>query len=212
MLSDPEKRAAYDQLGRGYQPGQDFRPPLTGTLASSFPARGFHPGKPPASAISSPNCLAAWAAPTPALATRRRLSGAGRGPPRQGAARTGRRLQRRHPADYPARAENGCPQPGATGDPHPQRENPQRCACRPGDPPRGPERAGNGRRTRERPVAGSAVQAASALPRGWARPAPGALPARACCARGACGRSSAISMPCPNWQPWWPICWRKWTR
>ncbi|MEO7744181.1 MAG: DnaJ C-terminal domain-containing protein [Usitatibacter sp.] len=27
VLSDPEKRAAYDQVGRGYQPGQDFRPP-----------------------------------------------------------------------------------------------------------------------------------------------------------------------------------------
>ena len=27
VLSDPEKRAAYDQLGRGYSPGQDFRPP-----------------------------------------------------------------------------------------------------------------------------------------------------------------------------------------
>ncbi|HEV8096147.1 MAG TPA: DnaJ C-terminal domain-containing protein [Burkholderiales bacterium] len=27
VLSDPEKRAAYDQLGSGYQPGQDFRPP-----------------------------------------------------------------------------------------------------------------------------------------------------------------------------------------
>lgn len=27
VLSDPEKRAAYDQLGRGYTPGQDFRPP-----------------------------------------------------------------------------------------------------------------------------------------------------------------------------------------
>jgi curved DNA-binding protein len=27
VLSDPEKRAAYDALGRGYQPGQDFRPP-----------------------------------------------------------------------------------------------------------------------------------------------------------------------------------------
>jgi curved DNA-binding protein len=26
-LKDPEKRAAYDQLGAGYQPGQDFRPP-----------------------------------------------------------------------------------------------------------------------------------------------------------------------------------------
>ena len=27
VLSDPEKRAAYDQLGSGYQPGQEFRPP-----------------------------------------------------------------------------------------------------------------------------------------------------------------------------------------
>jgi len=27
VLSDTEKRTAYDQLGRGYQPGQEFRPP-----------------------------------------------------------------------------------------------------------------------------------------------------------------------------------------
>jgi curved DNA-binding protein len=27
VLSDPEKRAAYDQLGRDYRPGEDFRPP-----------------------------------------------------------------------------------------------------------------------------------------------------------------------------------------
>lgn len=27
VLLDPEKRAAYDQIGQGYQPGQDFRPP-----------------------------------------------------------------------------------------------------------------------------------------------------------------------------------------
>lgn len=27
VLSDPEKRAAYDQLGRGYRPGEEFRPP-----------------------------------------------------------------------------------------------------------------------------------------------------------------------------------------
>src|SRR5258706_3831051 len=26
-LKDPEKRAAYDELGAGYEPGQDFRPP-----------------------------------------------------------------------------------------------------------------------------------------------------------------------------------------
>ncbi len=27
VLSDPEKRAAYDQIGQGYQPGHEFRPP-----------------------------------------------------------------------------------------------------------------------------------------------------------------------------------------
>ena len=27
VLSDPEKRAAYDQLGQGHTPGQDFSPP-----------------------------------------------------------------------------------------------------------------------------------------------------------------------------------------
>lgn len=27
VLSDPEKRAAYDQVGQGYQPGQEFQPP-----------------------------------------------------------------------------------------------------------------------------------------------------------------------------------------
>jgi len=27
VLSDPDKRAAYDQLGRGYRPGEEFRPP-----------------------------------------------------------------------------------------------------------------------------------------------------------------------------------------
>jgi len=27
VLSDPDKRAAYDRLGKGYQPGQDFHPP-----------------------------------------------------------------------------------------------------------------------------------------------------------------------------------------
>src|SRR4029453_14121011 len=27
VLKDPEKRAAYDQVGQGFRPGQDFRPP-----------------------------------------------------------------------------------------------------------------------------------------------------------------------------------------
>src|SRR6185436_6595210 len=37
-LKDPEKRAAYDQLGSGYRPGQEFRPPPD--WEQSFSSRG----------------------------------------------------------------------------------------------------------------------------------------------------------------------------
>jgi len=43
VLSDPEKRAAYDQLGRGYQPGQDFRPPPDWDAGFEFSGHGFAP-------------------------------------------------------------------------------------------------------------------------------------------------------------------------
>jgi len=43
VLSDPEKRAAYDQLGQGYQPGQDFRPPPDWDAGFEFSGRGFSP-------------------------------------------------------------------------------------------------------------------------------------------------------------------------
>lgn len=43
VLSDPEKRVAYDQLGRGYQPGQDFRPPPDWDAGFEFSGRGFSP-------------------------------------------------------------------------------------------------------------------------------------------------------------------------
>ncbi|MFN3751782.1 MAG: DnaJ C-terminal domain-containing protein [Thiobacillus sp.] len=43
VLSDPEKRAAYDQLGRGYQPGQDFRPPPDWDAGFEFSAHGYRP-------------------------------------------------------------------------------------------------------------------------------------------------------------------------
>lgn len=45
VLSDPEKRAAYDQLGRGYQPGQDFQPPPDWDAGFEFSGRGFAPGE-----------------------------------------------------------------------------------------------------------------------------------------------------------------------
>jgi curved DNA-binding protein len=41
VLSDPEKRAAYDTLGRGYQPGQDFRPPPDWDANFEFSGPGF---------------------------------------------------------------------------------------------------------------------------------------------------------------------------
>jgi curved DNA-binding protein len=45
VLSDPEKRAAYDRLGSGYSPGQEFRPPPGWDAPFEFSARGFAPGE-----------------------------------------------------------------------------------------------------------------------------------------------------------------------
>lgn len=44
VLSDPEKRAAYDQLGQGYRPGQEFRPPPNWDANFEFSAQGFGDG------------------------------------------------------------------------------------------------------------------------------------------------------------------------
>ncbi|MHB1084036.1 MAG: DnaJ C-terminal domain-containing protein [Thiobacillus sp.] len=43
VLSDTEKRAAYDQLGRDYQPGQDFRPPPDWDAGFEFSGPGGSP-------------------------------------------------------------------------------------------------------------------------------------------------------------------------
>ncbi|HSM27566.1 MAG TPA: DnaJ C-terminal domain-containing protein [Thioalkalivibrio sp.] len=43
VLSDVEKRAAYDQLGRAAQPGEDFRPPPDWDAGFEFSERGFSP-------------------------------------------------------------------------------------------------------------------------------------------------------------------------
>lgn len=45
VLSDPEKRAAYDQLGRGYRPGQDFTPPPDWDAGFEFANHGFSSGE-----------------------------------------------------------------------------------------------------------------------------------------------------------------------
>lgn len=41
VLSDPEKRAAYDQLGRNYREGQEFRPPPDWDTGFEFSGSGF---------------------------------------------------------------------------------------------------------------------------------------------------------------------------
>jgi len=43
VLSDPEKRAAYDQLGKNARPGQDFRPPPDWDAGFEFSGHGFSP-------------------------------------------------------------------------------------------------------------------------------------------------------------------------
>lgn len=45
VLSDPEKRAAYDQLGKAYQPGQDFRPPPDWDAGFEFSGHGYTPNE-----------------------------------------------------------------------------------------------------------------------------------------------------------------------
>lgn len=41
VLKDPEKRAAYDQLGSGWQPGQEFRPPPDWNQGFEFHGGGY---------------------------------------------------------------------------------------------------------------------------------------------------------------------------
>lgn len=45
VLSDPEKRAAYDQLGQGWRPGEEFRPPPDWDTGFEFTAHGFSPNE-----------------------------------------------------------------------------------------------------------------------------------------------------------------------
>ncbi|WP_156302298.1 DnaJ domain-containing protein, partial [Methylogaea oryzae] len=41
VLSDPQKRAAYDKLGQGFSAGQDFRPPPDWDTGFDFSSGGF---------------------------------------------------------------------------------------------------------------------------------------------------------------------------
>ena len=46
VLKDPEKRAAYDQLGANWQAGQEFKPPPDWDTGFEFSGRGFDAGGP----------------------------------------------------------------------------------------------------------------------------------------------------------------------
>lgn len=46
VLKDPEKRAAYDELGRNWKAGQEFRPPPDWDAGFEFSGRGFDTGDP----------------------------------------------------------------------------------------------------------------------------------------------------------------------
>lgn len=50
VLSDPEKRAAYDRLGQGFHDGQDFQPPPNWDTGFEFSGSGF--GNPEAAGFS----------------------------------------------------------------------------------------------------------------------------------------------------------------
>ena len=58
VLKDPEKRAAYDQLGTSYRSGQEFRRPRTGARASNILQARSAVATTLASAISSRRCSA----------------------------------------------------------------------------------------------------------------------------------------------------------
>lgn len=45
VLSDTDKRAAYDQLSRGYRPGEEFRPPPNWDAGFEFSSHGFKAGE-----------------------------------------------------------------------------------------------------------------------------------------------------------------------
>src|SRR5210317_1783414 len=48
VLKDPEKRAAYDQLGANWKAGQEFHPPPDWDAGFEFSGRGFDAGGPDA--------------------------------------------------------------------------------------------------------------------------------------------------------------------
>ena len=169
VLSDPERRVAYDQLlGRGAVGARNSARRPAGMPASSSPDAASPTPRPPTSATSSRSCSVAWAVPRARAAPAPARGRAASGP----AARitTPRSCSTSRTRSCGARRQVSlrAPELDAQGrvvaaDPHARRADPEGRARGPADPPRRPGCAGRGRRTGRRPVARSALQAAPAL-------------------------------------------------
>ena len=106
VLSDPEKRVAYDQVGQGYRPGQDFRPPPDWDAGFEFSGHG--PAGSEGADFSDFFAELFGRMRGGGADARRpgtRASTRGRGPSREDPGRCRRYLPGRHPPDHAARAE-----------------------------------------------------------------------------------------------------------
>ena len=100
VLKDPEKRAAYDQMGSQWRAGQDFQPPPDWNAGFEF--SGATPA--PATGMHHSDFFEALFGRQARGARRSGQPWPRRGPSRQGADRSGRRLPRRPAQHLAARA------------------------------------------------------------------------------------------------------------
>jgi curved DNA-binding protein len=152
VLRDPEKRAAYDQLGANYQAGQDFRPPPGWNPGQASGGRRRHalrrrPRVLTTATFSTPSS-AAWAAGRKAGAALRTCAAAGA---LTCTARTSTRRYRSTSATPTAARRASCScacrwkakRRGDAG-PHHRVRHPQGHTRRPAHPPGGPGRSRHG--------------------------------------------------------------------
>ncbi|MCZ7656035.1 MAG: DnaJ domain-containing protein [Rhodocyclaceae bacterium] len=104
VLSDPEKRLAYDQLGSHYRTGQEFQPPPGWDAGFEFSGDGAHGER----AADFSDFFASLFGHAGAGRGRRRAQGAWRGSPRQDPHRPCGCLPRRNAIDHPAHGQTGC--------------------------------------------------------------------------------------------------------
>ena len=147
VLKDPEKRAAYDQLGANWKAGQDFRPPPGLGPGLRVSRRRFHGRRCRRLQRFLRDPVRPAASPPAARTHAGGYSRTRRGHPRQGADRPGGRLPGRHPRPDPEAHRTGRRRPAA----HPRSAR-STCAfprASPG-PAHPPGRAGRGGRRQGR--------------------------------------------------------------